>query len=173
MSGWLLLAALTLWAGPVLGQLPVLPGMADRPVAVADSTRALVQPLPAFFRSLALPGWGQAVLDRKLTAGLFLLWEGVTLGMSVKIASEVRFLEATDSTRVIPDGATESARLRAKKAQREDWLVLLAFNHLFSGLEAYVSAHLWDFPGDLHFQMLPGRPGPRPGIGWRLPLTIP
>jgi hypothetical protein len=35
-------------------------------------------------------------------------------------------------------------------------VVLLAFNHLFSGLEAYVSAHLDDFPGDLQIQAVPG-----------------
>ena len=30
--------------------------------------------------------------------------------------------------------------------------IALAFNHLFAGLEAYVSAHLWDFPTDLEIQ---------------------
>jgi hypothetical protein len=38
-------------------------------------------------------------------------------------------------------------------------VVLLAFNHLFAGLEAYVSAHLSDFPGDLRLQAVPGGVG--------------
>jgi hypothetical protein len=133
----------------------------------------VVAPLPAFFRSLVLPGWGQALLDRKFTGGLFLLWEGVTLGMTVKTAREVAFIRGTEETRQIPEGATESFRLRAKKAEHQDWLVLLIFNHLFSGLEAFVSAHLWDFPGDLRVQAMPGDAGPRPGLGLTIPLRWP
>ena len=34
-----------------------------------------------------------------------------------------------------------------------------AFNHVFAGLEAYVSAHLADFPGDLQLQATPGGVG--------------
>ncbi len=169
----LLLAGLLVQARPASGQLPGTLGPPSRPIPVADSTPPRVEPLPAFFRSLVLPGWGQSVLDRKLTAGLFLLWEGVTLGMTLKTSSEVRFLEDTESSRVVAGSTTESSRLRAKRAQREDWIVLLVFNHLFSGLEAYVSAHLWDFPGDLRFQLVPDGTGARPGIGWRLPLTTP
>jgi hypothetical protein len=133
----------------------------------------VVSPLPAFFRSLVLPGWGQALLDRKLTGGLFLLWEGVTLGMTVKTAREVSFIRGTEDTRQIPEGARESFRLRAKKAEHQDWLVLLIFNHLFSGLEAFVSAHLWDFPGDLRLQAVPGGSGSRPGVGVTIPVRWP
>ena len=138
-----------------------------------DSLRPVVAPLPAFFRSLILPGWGQALLDRKLTGGLFLLWEGVTLGMTVKTAREVAFIRDTEDTRQIPEGARESFRLRAKKAEHQDWLVLLIFNHLFSGLEAFVSAHLWDFPVDLRLQALPAETGPRPGLGMTIPFRWP
>ena len=31
----------------------------------------------------------------------------------------------------------------------------MVFNHLMSGLEAYVSAHLYDFPADLQLRALP------------------
>jgi hypothetical protein len=107
----------------------------------------------AFGRSLLLPGWGQAKLGRKLTGGLFVLWEGVTLGMVLKTSHELGYLRRTGSGRVEP-----------KRGEREDWLILLAFNHLFSGLEAYVSAHLWDFPPDLSIQATPE------GIGASLSL---
>jgi hypothetical protein len=119
------------------------------PAAPPDSlNRQYISPLNAFWRSFLIPGWGQARLNRKLTGGLFLAWEGVTLGMSLKTRHELAFLRRTNS-----------ARANDKRQEHEDWLVLLGFNHLFAGLEAYVSAHLADFPGDLRFQAVPGGVG--------------
>jgi hypothetical protein len=34
--------------------------------------------------------------------------------------------------------------------------VLLGFNHLMAALEAFVAAHLWDFPADLRIRRVPG-----------------
>jgi hypothetical protein len=112
-----------------------------------------ISPMNALWRSLILPGWGQARLNRKLAAGLFIGWEGVTLGMTLKTRSELGFLRRYGS-----------GRADDKRQEHEDWLVLLGFNHLFAGLEAYVSAHLADFPGDLRFQAVPG------GVGVSLSL---
>lgn len=127
-----------------------------RPVAVADTAnRQYISPFNALWRSLLIPGWGQARLNRKLTGGIFVAWEGVTLGMSLKTASELRYLRRT-----------ASARAEDKRQEHEDWLVLLAFNHLFAGLEAYVSAHLADFPGDLRLEALPG------GVGAALSIPV-
>ena len=75
-------------------------------------------------------------------------WEGVTLGMSLKTRHELAYLRRTNS-----------ARADNKRREHEDWLVLLAFNHLFAGLEAYVGAHLTDFPGDLKIQARARRRG--------------
>lgn len=149
----------------------VIPPVAAAPVL--DSLRPPVAPLPAFFRSLVLPGWGQAILNRRLTGGLFMIWEGVTLSMTLKAHREVQFLRRTEHTRV-PEGSTdESSRLRSKKSEREDWMVLLAFNHLFSGLEAYVGAHLWDFPTDMSVRMVPVIPGGGgPGVAVSIPFRI-
>jgi hypothetical protein len=87
-------------------------------------------------------------------------WEGVSLGMSLKAAGEVRYLRriGADSTRIV-----------GKKAERQDWLVMLAFNHLFSGLEAYVSAHLKDFPSDVKFRPAPRGVGMQAVVPFRLP----
>jgi hypothetical protein len=116
------------------------------PVRVAaDSQIQPISPMGAFFRSFLLPGWGQASLNRKVTGGIFIAWEGVTLGMSVKTRRELAYLRRTNS-----------ARAEAKRREHEDWVVLLVFNHLFAGLEAYVSAHLADFPGDLRLEAVPG-----------------
>jgi hypothetical protein len=132
------------------GQAPVPPVRMPAP----DSTRP--SPLNYFARSLMLPGWGQAALDRKLTGGLFLAFEGVALGMALKAHSEVGYLERTGSE-----------RLEEKRQERQDWFVLLAMNHLLSGLEAFVSANLFDFPADLRAQQLPDG---RTGLGVRVAL---
>jgi hypothetical protein len=112
-------------------------------------------PFNYFFRSLFLPGWGQASLDRKLTAGLFIAFEGVSLGMALKADAEVHY----------PLAVGDTALVRTKRAERQDWIVLLVANHLFAALEAYVSAHLRDFPGDLKLRAFGG---PRPGLGFTI-----
>ncbi len=119
--------------------------------------RVGISPFNAFWRSFLLPGWGQARLNRKLTGGMFVAWEGVTLGMSLKTRHELDYLRRTGSVRADD-----------KRQEHEDWLVLLAFNHLFAGLEAYVSAHLADFPGDLRFQAVPGGVGAAASVPIRL-----
>jgi hypothetical protein len=65
---------------------------------------------------------------------------------------------------------TGSTSVSSKKQERQDWLVLLAFNHLFSAIEGYVSSHLWDFPEDLEVTAAPV-PG---GIGAsvRIPFRL-
>ena len=116
-----------------------------------------ISPLNAMWRSFLLPGWGQARLNRKLTGGIFIAWEGVTLGMSLKTRHELAFLRRTGSVRA-----------DAKRREHEDWIVLLVFNHLFAGLEAYVGAHLADFPGDLRIRAAPGGFGASMAVPFRL-----
>jgi hypothetical protein len=122
--------------------------------------RAPVSPMGGFFRSLVLPGWGQAKLGRKLTGGLFIAWEGVTLGMAVKADRELAYLKERGDSADAIDG---------KRQEREDWLILLAFNHLFAGLEAFVSSHLWDFPRDLRLRNAPQGYGAVVEVPVRLP----
>ena len=107
-----------------------------------------IGPVGALWRSFVLPGWGQARLNRKLTGGIFIAWEGVTLGMTLKTRHELDYLRRTGSERA-----------DSKRQEHEDWLVLLAFNHVFAALEAYVGAHLADFPGDLRIRAVPGGVG--------------
>jgi hypothetical protein len=122
-----------------------------------DSVFRPISPINAFWRSFLLPGWGQARLNRKLTGGIFVAWEGVTLGMSLKTRHELAYLRRT-----------RSARADNKRREHEDWLVLLAFNHLFAGLEAYVGAHLADFPGDLRIRAAPGGVGASVSVPLRI-----
>lgn len=106
--------------------------------------RPPLTPMGAFVRSLLIPGWGQAKLGRKTAGAFFLAAEGLTLGMVLTTSSQLNYLEEINS------GSVDS-----KQQQYEDWLVLLGLNHLLSAMEAYVSAHLWDFPGDLSIQAAP------------------
>jgi hypothetical protein len=148
------LAALVLLLPPVIpivGQQPV-PPVTSLPTVTARRP----SPLNYLVRSFVLPGWGQASLDRKLTGGIFLAFEGIALGMALKTNSELQYLERTGSERV-----------EDKRQERQDWFVLVGMNHLFSGLEAFVSANLYDFPGDLGARPLPGG---RTGFGITLPV---
>ncbi|MFN8651006.1 MAG: hypothetical protein U0133_03780 [Gemmatimonadales bacterium] len=137
-----------------------LPAPGQAPVPGADSAgggKPPVTPMGALWRSILIPGWGQARLNRKLTGALFIAWEGVTLGMSLKTSQELRYLERTNS-----------AGKSAKRKERQDWLVLMGFNHLFAAVEGYVSAHLWDFPPDLDIGV-----GPLPGGGVGARVSMP
>jgi hypothetical protein len=81
--------------------------------------------------------------------------------MSIKTSHELSYLRRTGSGSV-----------HSKAKERQDWLVLLGFNHLFSAIEAYVSAHLWDFPQDLEIHAAP-IPGGGIGASIQLPFRVP
>jgi hypothetical protein len=127
----------------------------NRPAAllVRPDTSHQVRPMGAFWRSFLIPGWGQSVTGRRTTGAVFVAWEGVTAMMTLKAQQEATYMRQIGS-----------ANLKAKRQEVQDWLVLWVFNHLFSGAEAYVSAHLQDFPADLKIQAFPH------GIGISLPL---
>jgi hypothetical protein len=111
---------------------------------VAPDTAHRIRPMTAFWHSLLIPGWGQANTGRPVTGGLFVAWEGVTAMMTLKAQQETHYLKASGSD-----------NLGAKRQEVQDWLVLWIFNHLFSGAEAFVSAHLQDFPPELEVRAIP------------------
>ena len=120
--------------------------------AVPD-TASHVGPLGALWRSMLLPGWGQAANDRHTVGAIFVAWEGVTMMMTLKAREEADYFREIDSP-----------LLDSKRREVEDWLVVWVFNHVFAGMEAFVSAHLRDFPPDLTLRAVPG------GVGVSLPL---
>ncbi len=128
---------------------------------VATDTTHRIRPMGAFLRSFLLPGWGQAATGRRVTGALFAAWEGVAAMMTLKAQSEYHYIKES--------GASDLEA--AKRQQVQDWLVLWIFNHFFSGAEAFVSAHLQDFPKDLKIRAFPGGAGGRDlGVGVSLPL---
>jgi hypothetical protein len=131
-------------------------GAAPRPLALASDTARRIRPMGAFWRSLALPGWGQAAAGRPVPGALFATWEGVTAMMTLKARAEARYLEETGS-----------GSLHAKRQEVQDWLVLWVFNHFFAGAEAFVAAHLRDFPKELRVTAVPMTRGV--GVGVAVP----
>jgi len=119
----------------------------------SDTLPKGVRPMGAFWRSFLIPGWGQAVTGRHTTGAVFVTWEGVTAMMTLKAQQEANYFKSI-----------HSSNLELKRQEVQDWLVLWIFNHLFAGAEAYVSAHLRDFPPDLKVTAHPG------GIGVTVPI---
>ncbi len=130
---------------------------ADSQAARGDSVRpvAPITPRGAFLRSLVIPGWGQARLGRNVTGGIFLLFEGVAATMVWKANWQLTWAR------------TRGKFVASHRQEREDWIVLLVFNHLLAATEAYVSALLYDFPAALKTQALPGG---GVGVGVTIPL---
>jgi hypothetical protein len=139
-------------------------------VGVARSATPPVTPRRAFLYSLAVPGAGQAALDRHFWGGVFFVTEGLSLALVHRSAEELRLarqfrvdsvpatyqVDALGQAAVGSDGrpviATwnvsrySAARERARRTHYEDWLAVVIFNHLIAGADAYVAAQLWDLP---------------------------
>jgi hypothetical protein len=160
--GWGAVFAALLSASPRVRLSAQVPDTAPTPIVttgalvVPTDTAHRVRPMGAFLRSLLIPGWGQAATGRRVTGAVFASWEGVTAMMTLKAQSEVHYLKEV-----------RSGSVSAKRQEVQDWIVLWVFNHLFSGAEAFVSAHLEDFPRDLKLRAFPG------GIGISLPVPAP
>jgi hypothetical protein len=124
-----------------------------------DSVRPIapITPTGAFLRSLVLPGWGQARLQRNVTAGVFITFEGIALTMVWKANWQLDY--ARERNKYVTSHSQE----------REDWMALLIFNHLIAAAEAYVSSHLYDFPEGLKVQAMP-LPNGRTGVGLSVPF---
>ena len=140
-------------AAPAAAQNPFAPPLQPRPDSsqLPDTVKVPqfrvqppISPMSAVLRSMVLPGWGQAVLGRRVTGAMFVFWEGISLTMMLKAAHQLAYL--TD---------IQSDKVASKKQELQDWAVLLGFNHLLAGAEAYVSAQLWDFPGEIQLRVLP------------------
>lgn len=58
----------------------------------------------------------------------------------------------------------DSERVEARRTQVEDWIAVLAFNHLFAGADAFVASLLWDLPARVGARHLPR--------GWGLGLSV-
>lgn len=165
-------------AAPALGAQQVDSARAPAGTSRTDSAvvrqvlRPPLSPRRAFLYSLAAPGYSQSVLGRPNAAAIFVLAEVVSITMireSRANLADARRLEGDSVVISTVDPQSGAARVtfgapryptslvQARRAQVEDWIAALVANHLFSGIDAFVAAHLWDVPAQLSLRSTPGR----------------
>ena len=127
---------------------------------VGLTQRPPVSPRGAFFRSLVLPGWGQASVDQPVRGAFYFAMEAGSLWMLFKTQAK---LDAARRAR-----NEDLADLRSD--QKEDWIVVAVFVALFSGVDAWVSAHLWDFEGAV---VPPPDGSPGVAVRYSMPVGLP
>lgn len=149
-----------------------------------------ITPRGAFIRSSILPGWGHAEVGAYVRGGFYFTVEAASGLMIFKtqtrIQSARRRLELRESVvtgRAARDGITDPVGIEARladdpevedlraleevrRAQREDWIALGLFMMLIGGVDAYVSAHLADFPTAVVID-------PAPSGGVEIGLSLP
>lgn len=142
-------------------------------VRAASRTRLTppLTPRRAFLYSLALPGFGQSRLDRGSSGALFASVELAALVMVRRSIGDVReaqryrvdtlpssFVDAAGKLTPVGQfvGRYSPDLVRTRRLHVEDWLAVVAFNHLFSAVDAYVAAQLWDVPLSLSAKSTPG-----------------
>ena len=123
-------------------QVPATEPLAMQPPP-ADSAgpMAPVSPMGAFFRSLVLPGWGQVSVDQPGRGAFYFAMQAGSLWMLFKTNAKLNAAK-----RSYP---RNEDLIAAREAQFEDWAALAVFWALFSGVDAWVSAQLWDFKGEV------------------------
>jgi hypothetical protein len=168
--GWLGAALLLLFALRTTAAAQEQP---PRAVAPADTVPAVQEPVRsprgAFFRSVVLPGWGQAWVGAPVRGGVYFAMETGALWMAYKSHQKLREARREEqwlraSGQLLP--TQQHPLVRSREDQVEDWLAVAIFLLFFSGADAFVAAHLADV-GD--------RAGvaPAPGGGVQVRARIP
>ncbi len=156
-------------------------GTGRRPgLPAVESPGPPVSPRRAFLYSLAVPGLGQAALDRPFVGATMFLIEGFSIALAHRSGEDLRiaqsFLGDSVPLRYEVDPATGLAQrhgngdpvvaewrrarftselVKARKLHLEDWIAVVVFNHLFAGADAFVAAQLWDVPQHLSLRAAP------------------
>jgi len=159
--------------------------------SVPDTLGLQITPGDAFVRALLLPGWGHASIGEYTRGGFYFLTETAAGWMMVRTLSRlgaakgVRDMRRADAVAALnAQGVTDSRLIsaavaadplvvasvdlvEARSQQFEDWLALGVFLVFLSGIDAFVSAHLRDFPEPVRFDL--GQSGF--SVGLSLPLN--
>lgn len=174
--GAALLALALTGPAPVEAQEEVDTAAAEPPATQAEVVDTIlveppaVSPGNAFLRALAIPGWGHASIGSYSRGGFYFLSESAAVWMMIRTrrrigaARDVRELrEAEVVDELAQRGVTSPDSIRvalensesvdaagdlveAREQQFEDWLALGIFLFFLSGADAFVSAHLANFP---------------------------
>ena len=179
------------WVTPASAQEETAEAVAEDSVVASDSLPGRPGPSGAFLRGAIIPGWGHAA-SGSLTRGAFYFGIEAASGWMVfkswrklrvarrqlavwedRVTAQLMLEEITEpddiETRLAQD--EEIAQLRelvdARSEQREDWAAVSIFFLLMSGVDAFVSAHLRDFPDPLTVE---GDPGGTVSLTVRIPV---
>jgi hypothetical protein len=133
------------------------PQTAPRDTAVVED--AVRSPRGAFLRSLVLPGWGHAWVGSPVRGGAYFVLEAGALWMTYKSHQQLREARRQerwlrDTGQLLPNQQHQLTRWR--EDQVEDWVTVALFLLLFSGADAFVSAHLADFDERVSVAPAPG-----------------
>lgn len=171
--------------------VPGAPGSDDLELPELDEGTT---PGGAFLRAVLLPGWGHASIGAYTRGGFYFAVETATAYMLVRnfrrrgAAEDVVDLrEAALRARLAREGVTDPEAIaerldedeavrrarglvEARGQQIEDWVALGIFLVFLSGADAFVSAHLADFPEPVELQatVAPTSAGVRMQVGARV-----
>ena len=145
----------------VVAKRPVIDALASQPGRFTPP----LTPKRAFLYSALLPGFGQSRLDRGTSGALFASVELAAMvmvrrsGMDLREARRYQIDTLPAEYRVAGSAVEKNGTftnqftrdlVRTRRLHVEDWLAVLAFNHLFAGADAFVSAQLWNVPVELY-----------------------
>ena len=149
-------------------------------VAAALERKPPLSPRRAFLYSLAIPGYAQSVLGRHRAGALQVAFEAASLVMLRMSAADLRearrnladsvvvsFVDANGNPQIQKVRSQWTSELvRARRAHVEDWIAVWAANHLFSALDGFVAAHLWDLPAEVAVTATPRSTGLALKLHW-------
>ena len=149
-----------------------------------------ISPRGAFLRSALIPGWGHTKVGSYVRGAFYFTTQSATAFMLFK--TNTRMARAEDRTEMLeaalvdslaaagvtdlleveqaladdPEVADARGLVETRDEQREDWLALGVFLLFLGGADAYVAAHLADFPATVEIE-----PGPQGGL--EVAITVP
>ncbi len=181
-------------ASPAAAQVPADPVSSPAPDSVALDMGP--SPLGAFLRAIAVPGWGHASIESHRRGLFYVAAQSGTAWMILKTSSrrssareilavreavvraelmfsgEVPLDELDDAVALDPRVVDAQTLVDARQGQFEDWVAMAIFLTFLGGADAFVSAHLRDFPDPIDVTVGPGpdggvEVGGRLRVGWR------
>ena len=151
IAGWLDAQEPVPATPPAADTVTLAPGVEDA-AAVSPSVQAVaavdtatvkppVSPMGAFWRSFILPGWGQVAVDQPGRGAFYFAAQAGSLWMLLKTNSKLKAAKRADPM--------DQDLVGLREDQFEDWATMVVFWSLFAGVDAWVSAQLWDFTGEI------------------------
>jgi len=173
---------------------PTRQRMPDSLAEAKDQTHPL-SPKGAFIRSALIPGWGHAEIGAQGRGAFYFAVESATVFMIFKTQSRLALArdrralqEGIVTRRLQAEGIEDPLELEAalaedervadlrgleeaRASQREDWLALSIFFLFLGGADAFVSAHLANFPTPVEINV-EGDSGGRVEVGVSVPVNF-